>query len=545
MVQADLEYNPYLLETTVRFNGNLPRINSLIEKYQGDKLQTWIQRVPAFFYDEMNGYYFELDFSGTSLDYEELQKSFAQAGVGKDQVLLFHKGELESRHEKVLEISQLLKWMNNTPNRKFDLTSFLDKNKDTFDTSYPFVIVGESTSTDNPFKGIDVSIDNVISVDELQKTDLHSTPILFYLNRRSARMLQHNLVELMKRPDISQEQLFFMIDPSLSGKLERVIQDLGVKSPQIVSTFGDSAIFRYIELFPMSEYIHNAIIAFQEEAMLIGSILEEENRESEITNRDIYEHIQMLDDTLIRLKLSNDMFASRGKPDFPMSFTSAKTSLIDSLNQWKKKKTKITRIDEAMELSSELESELARLFEVFQKNISQNYTLASASLFSQCDQWFRNAQYKEDSVTIEDTIPSLSEYSIPEIAVDLMRIKDEQYVLPKEDFFGKLFKTSSQEEEAVTPVLETIYYYEKWREHAVRVVEPIADTMIQEAYTSLCQYSTQLSALYTNQIDSFIQEVSSQKEQVSSQLSKEEQLLQADNNWYMTFCDNLHQIERS
>ena len=137
MVQADLEYNPYLLETTVRFNGNLPRINSLIEKYQGDKLQTWIQRVPAFFYDEMNGYYFELDFSGTSLDYEELQKSFAQAGVGKDQVLLFHKGELESRHEKVLEISQLLKWMNNTPNRKFDLTSFLDKNKDTFDTSYP------------------------------------------------------------------------------------------------------------------------------------------------------------------------------------------------------------------------------------------------------------------------------------------------------------------------------------------------------------------------------------------------------------------------
>ena len=253
-------------------------------------------------------------------------------------------------------------------------------------------------------------------------------------------MLQHNLVELMKRPDISQEQLFFMIDPSLSGKLERVIQDLGVKSPQIVSTFGDSAIFRYIELFPMSEYIHNAIIAFQEEAMLIGSILEEENRESEITNRDIYEHIQMLDDTLIRLKLSNDMFASRGKPDFPMSFTSAKTSLIDSLNQWKKKKTKNTRIVEAMELSSELESELARLFEVFQRNISQNYTLASASLFSQCDQWFRNAQYKEDSVTIEDTIPSLSEYSIPKIAVDLMRIKDEQYVLPKEDFFGKLLQ---------------------------------------------------------------------------------------------------------
>ena len=83
MVRAELIYNPYLLETEVRFNGNPPRINSLVEKYQDKKLQTWVNEIPSIFYDEMNGYDFELDFSGTELDFEELRRSFIQAGVGK------------------------------------------------------------------------------------------------------------------------------------------------------------------------------------------------------------------------------------------------------------------------------------------------------------------------------------------------------------------------------------------------------------------------------------------------------------------------------
>ena len=124
MVKAELVYNPYLLETEVLFDGNPPRINSLVEKYKGEKLQTWIAKVPSVFYDEMNGYYFELDFSGTELDFEELRKSFAQAGVGKDLVLLFHKGELAGRRQKLLSVEDLLKWLENNPNRRFAFNEF-------------------------------------------------------------------------------------------------------------------------------------------------------------------------------------------------------------------------------------------------------------------------------------------------------------------------------------------------------------------------------------------------------------------------------------
>ena len=34
MVKAELSYNPYLLETKIKFNGEKPRINSLVEKLQ-------------------------------------------------------------------------------------------------------------------------------------------------------------------------------------------------------------------------------------------------------------------------------------------------------------------------------------------------------------------------------------------------------------------------------------------------------------------------------------------------------------------------------
>ena len=93
MIKADLSYNPYLNETDIRFNGKKPRINSLVEKYQDEVLQKWISKIPNIFYDEMNGYDFELDFSGTKLDFDELKKAFQDQGVTEDLVQIFHKNQ--------------------------------------------------------------------------------------------------------------------------------------------------------------------------------------------------------------------------------------------------------------------------------------------------------------------------------------------------------------------------------------------------------------------------------------------------------------------
>lgn len=546
MVRAELVYNPYLLETEVRFNDMPPRINSLVEKYKNEKLQTWVSKVPSVFYDEMNGYYFELDFSGTDLDFEELKRSFAQAGVGKDLVPLFHKGDLGERSEKLHEIKELLKWLEGTPNRKFDFETFRSEHRDLFDATYPYVVIGGSVNSDNLFEGIHVSVDNVESVDELRKTDLHSTPILFYLDRKSASSLQRNLLSLLKRKDITQNQLFFMISPALGTQAVRTIQDLGVKEPQLVETPDDEKIYRYIELFPISEYIYDAIKVFQGKTNALKDILDEENRQSEIQNRDIYENIKELDNTLTRLKTANDLFVGKPNLDIPAELVAARSGMIESINEWKKRKTKITRIDEAAALALEFESEVFRLFENFRRDVEQIYSRSGVTILGRCDAWYSDAQYKTDFVVDDAALTPLSDYSVPSIASELMKIKEEQYVTPKDDFlgFGKLFKTTL-DTDSQEPVLETTFYCENWRSYVVDIVDPIGEQMIQEAYADLREYYDQVAVQYIKRIESLIREVSEQKEQVSSQLSADERILQTDNDWHTAFCDKLHTIERA
>ena len=543
MVRAELIYNPYLLETEVRFNGMPPRINSLVEKYQNEKLQTWVSSIPSIFYDEMNGFDFELDFSGTELDFEEVKRSFVQAGVGKNLVQLFHKGELQSRHEKSVAIDEFLLWLKNNPNRKFDAVTFREKNRELFERAYPFVVLGGTISAVRLFPDIDVSIENVESADELRKTDLHSTPILFCLDRKSVASLQHNLLELLKRNDITQEQLFFMISPALGKKAERVIRDLGVKEPQVVEAADDPCIYHYLELFPVSEYINAAIKVFREQAETIGAVLEEENRQSEITNKDVHEKIRDLGDTVARLKAAKESFLSKENIEMPTALTRASGELLDGINRWKNKKTKTTRIEEARSLANELEIEVNHLFDSFVQAVNQTYAIQCAAILSRCEEWYQEAQYKEDYRVENIEAKELSQHSVQPMVEELLKIKDEQYVTPKEDFFGKIFKTT--EETPQEPVLETTYYFEKWRSYAGEIAEPVAEEMANEAYSGLQEYFHQLSSAYTERIEYLIQEVTAEKEQVSSQLSEDEQLLQADNDWHTAFSDKLRDIERA
>ena len=544
MVRAELVYNPYLLETEVRFNGNPPRINSLVEKYQGKKLQTWVSKIPAIFYDEMNGYDFQLDFSGTDLDFEELKKSFDQAGVGKDKVILFHKDELDGRHEKTVAIDRLLEWLKENPNRKFDFDQFHGKNKEVFEKEYPFIIIGEPVSIDSIFENMEIEVDNVDSVDELRRTDLTSTPILMCLNRKNMRSLQYNLVKLLNRSDVSQDQLFFIISPALGTKAERVLRDLGVKDPQVVTSVKDSRIYRYLEVYPVSEYIHDAIRAFREQTDDLKMILDEESRRSEITNQDIHERINGLDDILIRLKTADEYFLNLDNLGMPKELTDAKTNLLESIKHWKIKKTKITKIDEALKLSVEFQTELNQWYEDFREMTGRVNTIVCSAIMNRCSEWYKNAAYKEDFQPDDIGPDIIPDCSLPGIVEDLMKLKEEQYVMPKEDFFGKFFK-GGQDNTPQEPVLETSYYYEKWREHAIEVVEPIADDLIQKTQFSLQKYYKDLSNLYDKQIKTLIAEVTSERDQVSSQLSKEERLLQNDIDWHTSFCDQLHDIERA
>ena len=141
MVKAELSYNPYVQETTVKFNGQPPRINSHVEKYLDKKLQTWIHKLPVIFRDEMNGYDFDLEFSGTKLDYKALVDAFHTLGVSDEDVHLFHKNEIDERDKKLDMVDQLLKWLKENPNQRYDYEKVKSENNDLFEGDYQYIVL--------------------------------------------------------------------------------------------------------------------------------------------------------------------------------------------------------------------------------------------------------------------------------------------------------------------------------------------------------------------------------------------------------------------
>jgi len=548
MVKAELLYNPYLLETQVSFNGNPPRINSLVEKYSGGKLQEWIDEVPRVFYDEMNGYDFELAFTGTDLDFEELVNSFARAGIGTDLVRLFHKGHIGSRDEKVKEIIQLLAWLDANANRRFDWPAFRDQNRELFEIVYPFVVIGDSitlgnlSADDRLFDNIITSIEAVEAVDELKKTDLSSTPILVVVDKRSAKLLPHNLQGLLNRNDVRQDQLFFLInyDPE---KIKRVIEDLGVTEPHVVSSASDEQISRYFEIYPVSERIHDLLEAFRTQEEKLGSALEEENRHSEIANRSIHRRIKDLDGSLSRLRASSDLFTNKDSIEHPAEFANAKSKLMHEIAHWRAKKTKIDKIDDAKQLAQEYEDIVIRNFRYFQQEVSQAFRSQCDEIAARTEGWYKRARC-DTQFSIDEPVdpPSLGQ-PIPPISSNLMEIKSEQYVFPKEGFLGKLFGDMPDAGPKVK-VLETVFYCEKWRDYVEGTISPIADDVIAQSYSALGKRLDQLSDIYLEHISVLLHDTTEEKERVAAQLSEDEQLLQADNDWHSEFSDKLHAIER-
>ena len=121
---------------------------------------------------------------------------------------------------------------------------FRDANKEFFDSRYSCVVIGEpAPESDNK----DIVIENVKSEEELKGTVLTNTPVLFLVDETSMKQFRQNLVKVLSRKDISQNQLFFLFDDSVQGeRTRRIILDLGVDYLQVVHSVNDECIRKYI-----------------------------------------------------------------------------------------------------------------------------------------------------------------------------------------------------------------------------------------------------------------------------------------------------------
>lgn len=542
MINAELSYNPYLMETKIRFNKQPPRINSLVEKYQDMNLQSWINKVPKIFYDEMNGYYFELDFTGTQLDYEMLCNTFRKAGITNEIVPIIHEGSLEDRITKQKRMDDLLIWLEEQPNDRFDYDAFRAENSEMFDDGYSYIYLHGRCLDEAEFENIDVSVEYVDEASELNNTDLSNIPILIYITEKTLPTLSSELDYFECRDSVSENQLFFMIGGTLDKKTtERIIRDLGVINPKIVDSPADEAIRKYLELYPITDYIRSALIKLRETAVSISVDLDIDNQQNAVTNREVQEKIDSINAMIERLKT-----ASRYLHEYPNALSAnytdeLKGELLNKVSGWRRNRIKINKTDEASVAAVEFEKTVIKWLDSFAENIKKETIAKVEGIRNDFEAEYTKTQYDDFKANIPDVlIPDINR--IKSFAPELLEMKEVHYVEAKEDLFGMFFKQRQTEEKEM--VLETTYEYNTWREYVLKIVNEAATGYVTKMGRIYKEYANEMKDKYKNHVDQAITQEMLKKLDTESHMSEDAQKLQADNDWLSTLNEKRLEIER-
>lgn len=274
-----------------------------MEKYQNGKLQDWIHQTPEIFHDEMNGYDFELLFSGIEDDFERIRKVFREVGVKEDEVDFFFKKELENPVIKNRRINEFLEWLEQHPNRRFHYLEFKENNRELLENPYSFIKIMGYRVEEIILADEKIAVENIEDARELHNTNLKNIPILFCIDTSNLTTYRENLMELLTREDVRQNQIFFQASGELSQEnIERVLQDLGVDRPQMIENIEEQVIRDYFQIYPMTDYIKDFLDVFRIEKNKIKEILEEENQKNALMNQEIHKKIDHLEQSIERLK---------------------------------------------------------------------------------------------------------------------------------------------------------------------------------------------------------------------------------------------------
>lgn len=541
MIKAELSYNPYIKSIQVKFNGQPPRINSLVEKHQDSPLQDWVSDIPSIFHDEMNGYGFGLDFYGTQLDYTELCSAFQKQGVSEGDVQIVLKDELESRETKIERIHELLDWLNANRYRNFDYDSFSLEHHDLFESEFVCIVLKGNTVKPE-LKNI--SIERVNDANELAHTDLTHTPIMFCIAPETLYTLQSDLMQLRQRKDITDEQLFFCIDPRLQvNPVRRVLMDHGIDEPRIVADINDTLVQNYFLIYPFTDFISSAIEVLRKTHESLALIVNEDNQKNQLKGDQTQEHLSKIAENIQRIQESDVSILASDHVDFPTEYRDITKDFVDKLSNWESRKTKITDTNAAKNAAANFNTAMQRFAAECCSQLNQITLGYAQNIYLAFQRYYTYAAPDGDYKDQIDFQIGTDYVNITDQTESLLTLKEEHYVDPKAKGLMQLFRTS--EPESSQPILETTYYYKAWREHMLLAAIPVIDSYVNEKFTLLTEYTQKLSAAYHQQMQELLQAETVKKENITANLSEDEKLLQADNDWLENFTSQLEKIERS
>lgn len=543
MVTAQLRYNPYLLEIGIKFNGRDPHINSLVYKYQNDRLQDWITRLPEIFRDEMNGYDFRFEISGTRLDYDELQAVFRAQGVSEASVPCVLVKELADRETMFRDIRGLLTWLQNNTNRTFDDAAFRQNHPELLEVSYALILI-HSLQQDMVVTHIPgAQVESVAAIHELDGVDLKDIPLVYIVSNESAAHIHEDMRYLLGRSDFAQRQLFFIVARAAAAeRTHKFLEDMGIVAPVIISSLDDAVLERYCLLYPVTNYIRNTIAGLRREVQALQEEEAVQRERHEAANREIYAQIADIDHRIVRLKDALQTLLDAQMPTCPQEWDQIEQAAFDHIVQWRSTKFKTTSDKEAVQAAQELCGRMTTSYHSYIHNLRK----AAQSLLEQKHHDY-GAVYSHagEDLTYEPYISDVTleeDWEMPNIIPALMDLKSEAWVNPNDDLFGMLFRQQDQGDRA--PVLERTYTYQQWRNYTIGVMSPITAEVRSVWFQKVVNSLTESRQQYESHLSELIERYSQQRAQINAQLSDDEQQFQADVNWLAAFDEQLTRIER-
>lgn len=307
-----------------------------------------------------------------------------------------------------------------------------------------------------------------------------------------------------------------------------------------ISDINDIKIQRYIETYPMTDYIHRNILLLRKTVGELSEYLKNESEECEMENMEIHVEIDRYDEILNKLKEVHSRFINRDNLEIPYNWIEINNGLERKISSWRKRKTKITYETEAFDEARAFEIDANGYFQDYINILTAAVNRTIQEISEQYFLCYQSAEF-DTAYSVMATLSLSWDKALEDIqAADVLRkIFREENPDQQNDFFKVIFGGGIE----TGTELQKVYYMEEWRGKMLGIIKPRCEDLMQQLFRQVCEYEKYVAKKYIEHLEELIESQSSRKAIAVSKLSDKEKMMQVDMEWLTNIQDMLKEIE--
>lgn len=543
MVKVELKYNPYVLETKVYFNGQLPKINSQIEKFENKRLFVWSDKLLDILYSEMNGYDFDLDFSGTKADYEKI-KYLIEKNHLNSEIRLNFVNRLEEAAKKCRRFNEMITWLKRSAIEEFHFPEFWEINQEYMIENNLLYVLVDKKVADFSIEDLDVNVESIDSISQLPE-NIGFYPVLLVLDADKEAEFRQNLLALLQRKDLIADQIFILISENVNlAYYIRLINDLGLKQPQFIYSIDSPLIYDYFENYVRIDFLFKALKILETQKDMTSSKLDQKFETMKQNNREIFEKISELDKEIADIQLAIEQFENWHLVMYKNEFEKLYVQLNETITHWKSRTKQIRNDSEAEKMMKELQDLTEKSLFEFKNAANRLFDDKLSELMNIFSRLYKDSNIQDSFYVHSRNELIISKYEVKNFSEKLRVLRQERLV-PKEDIFGLINRIVKNEQNKIQELVPDITYdLDKFREIACNETLPIAQNLLTDIENRLQSIQLYIVDEYKTHLSTILNEKLLEKANEANQLSAAEKHLQDKKDWLIEFSGQLSEIER-